>query len=67
MNFRLLQSLRHGKRVEPIKSFTVAGNFFDLLKQIECLGNEVKWGVSGSLTVFGFPDVLVRGMSVAGK
>ena len=59
--------IRDGKRAEPIKSFTVAGNFFDLLKQIECLGNEVKWGVSGSLTMFGAPDVLVRGMSVAGK
>lgn len=59
--------IRDGKRAEPIKSFTVAGNFFDLLKQIECLGNEVKWGVSGSLTMFGSPDVLVRGMSVAGK
>ena len=59
--------IRDGKRAEPVKSFTVAGNFFDLLKQIENLGNEVKWGISGSLTLFGSPDVLVRGMSVAGK
>ena len=59
--------IREGKRAEPIKSFTVAGNFFDLLKQIERLGNEVKWGISGSLTLYGSPDVLVRGMSVAGK
>ena len=59
--------IRDGKLAEPIKSFTVAGNFFDLLKQIDSLGNEVRWGFPGGSTVFGAPDVLVRGMSVAGK
>ncbi|MBQ8439171.1 MAG: TldD/PmbA family protein, partial [Clostridia bacterium] len=59
--------IRDGKRAEPVKSFTVAGNFFELLKQIDRLGNEIKWAVPGSFTVFGAPDVLVRGVSVAGK
>ena len=59
--------IREGKRAEPVKSFTVAGNFFELLKQIDRLGNEIKWAVPGSFTVFGSPDVLVRGVSVAGK
>lgn len=59
--------IRDGKRAEPIKSFTVAGNFFDLLKQIDRLGNEIKWGIPGGFTVFGSPDVLVRGASIAGK
>ncbi len=59
--------IRDGKRAEPVKSFTVAGNFFDMLKEIDSLGNEVRWGFPGGSTVFGAPDVLVRGMSVAGK
>ena len=59
--------IRDGKRAEPVKSFTVAGNFFDLLKQIDRLGNDVKWGIPGGFTVFGSPNVLVRGMSIAGK
>lgn len=59
--------IHDGKRAEPIKSFTVAGNFFDLLKQIDRLGDEVKWGIPGGFTVFGSPDVLVRGVSIAGK
>ncbi|MBE6553629.1 MAG: TldD/PmbA family protein [Ruminococcaceae bacterium] len=59
--------IRGGKRAEPIKSFTVAGNFFDLLRQIDALGNDVKWGIPGGFTVFGSPDVLVRDMSIAGK
>ncbi len=59
--------IRDGKRAEPIKSFTVAGNFFDLLKEIDTLGNHVYWGIPSGFTVFGSPDVLVRSMSVAGK
>lgn len=58
--------IRDGKLAEPVKSFTVAGNFFSLIKDIDSLGNEVRWGIPGR-TVFGAPDVLVRDMSVAGK
>ena len=59
--------IRDGKKAEPIKSFTVAGNFFELLKEIDSLGNEVRWGIPMSFTVYGAPDVLVRNMSIAGK
>ena len=58
--------IRDGKLAEAVKSFTVAGNFFQLIKEIDSLGNEVRWGIPGR-TVFGAPDVLVRDMSVAGK
>ena len=59
--------IENGKKAGPIKSFTVAGNFYDLLKNIDSLGNEVKWGIPGGFTVFGSPDVLIKDMSVAGK
>ena len=59
--------IRGGKKAEPIKSFTVAGNFFELLKSIHALGNEVRWSPLGGFTTFGSPDLLVLGMSVAGK
>ncbi len=59
--------LRDGKRAEPVKSFTVSGNFFELLKAIDCLGNEVEWGIPGGFTIFGAPDILIRGASIAGK
>ena len=59
--------IKDGKKAGPIKSFTVAGNFFELLKNIDSLGNEVKWGIPGGFTVFGSPDVLIKDMSVAGK
>ena len=59
--------IRNGKIAEPIKSFTVAGNFFDLLKRIDRLGDRVYWSPFGGSTTFGSPDVLVKEMSVAGK
>lgn len=59
--------IKDGKKAGPVKSFTVAGNFFELLKRIDSLSNEVKWGIPGGFTVFGSPDVLLKDMSVAGK
>ncbi len=59
--------IRDGKRAEPIRGFTVAGNFFDLLKSVERVGNTILWQFSTGLTAFGSPDLLVRGVSVAGE
>lgn len=59
--------IKDGKKAGPIKSFTIAGNFFSMLNHIDSLGNEVKWGIPTGFVVFGSPDVLVKGMSVAGK
>ena len=59
--------IRDGKAAEAIKSFTIAGNFFELLKSIEALGDQVKFGIPSGFTVFGSPDVLIRSMSVGGK
>ena len=59
--------IKDGKKAGPIKSFTIAGNFFNMLMEIDSLSNEVKWGIPGGFTVFGSPDVLVKDMSIAGK
>ena len=56
-----------GKKCEAVKSFTIAGNFFELIKSIEALAADVKFGFAGGFTVFGAPDTLIRQMSVAGK
>lgn len=59
--------IRDGKKCEAVKSFTVAGNFFDLLKSITALGNKLERGVATGFTGFCSPDVLVPNMSIAGK
>lgn len=59
--------VRNGKKCEAVKSFTIAGNFFELIKSIESLASDVKFGFPSGFTVFGSPDTLIRNMSVAGK
>lgn len=56
-----------GKLSEAVKSFTIAGNFFELLKSISALSDKVEVAVTGGFTTFGSPAVLVHGVSVAGK
>ena len=59
--------IRDGKKCEAVKSFTLAGNFFDLLKSIAALGDKLERGVATGVTGFCSPDVFVPDMSVAGK
>ncbi len=60
-------SVRDGRLCESVKSFTIAGNFFDLLKEIEEISNDVSFSIPSGFTVYGSPDALIRNMSVAGK
>lgn len=58
--------IREGKQAEPVKSFTISGNIFDLFCEIESLGNTVYWGMSAGMTSFGSPDLYLPSVSVAG-
>lgn len=55
--------ITEGKKGAPIKNFTVSGNFFNLLKDVEVLGSDLDF-VQG---MFGSPSVLVRDLAIAGK
>ncbi len=56
-----------GKKCEYVKSFTVAGNFYDLLKNIAALADNCHLPNAMGSTAFGSPSVLVNGLSIAGK
>ncbi len=59
--------IRDGKKAEYVKSFTVAGNFYDLLKNVRALADNCHLPNAFGMTAFGSPSVLVDGLSVAGK
>ena len=59
--------IREGKKAEYVKSFTAAGNFYELLKNVRALANNCKLPNAFGMTAFGSPSVLVDGLSVAGK
>lgn len=59
--------IKDGKRAHAVSSFTVAGNFFDMIKKISAVGDKLELGVPTGFTSFGSPDVLIPDMSVAGE
>ncbi|MGN1016476.1 MAG: TldD/PmbA family protein [Faecousia sp.] len=56
--------VENGVLTESVKSFTVAGNFYDLLKNITALASDLETPGMGS---FGSPTVRVDGLTIAGK
>ncbi|MBE6554849.1 MAG: TldD/PmbA family protein [Ruminococcaceae bacterium] len=58
--------VKNGQLAAPVHSFTVAGNFFDLLKAVDALSDRVETGLPG-FSMIAAPDMLVRGLSCAGE
>ena len=54
--------IKNGEVKQPIKSIMIAGNMFDLLKNIDCVGSDVR--VVGDIVV---PTVRVSDMQVIGS
>ncbi|MBQ9762358.1 MAG: TldD/PmbA family protein [Oscillospiraceae bacterium] len=59
--------IQNGKKANHVKNFTVAGNFFDMLKSITAVGSDTQVPKPLGTTAFGAPTVLVEKLSVAGK
>jgi PmbA protein len=59
--------LENGVKTTAVKSFTVAGNFYELLKNVVAVANNAHLPTAMGSTAFGAPSVLVDGLSVAGK
>lgn len=59
--------IENGKLAGAVKSFTIAGNFYELIKNINALSDKVSLAHPGIERGFGAPDALLKNMSVAGK
>lgn len=58
--------VKEGKRAGAVKAFTVAGNFFELMKNITRVGSEIESGICG-FSMSASPALLVRNLAVAGE
>lgn len=58
--------VENGKLTRPVHSFTVAGNFFELLKAVTGVANNVEMGLP-SVSGTAAPDLMIQGLSVAGE
>lgn len=65
-DFSLLSNgflIKDGRRVRPVERVTVAGNFYDLLKQLRAFGNDLEFGLNG----MGSPSADAGELQVSGK
>lgn len=56
--------VENGKKGRPLKNFTVADNFFRLLKKVDAVSDAVEFGTVSSI---GAPKLLVKDISISGK
>ena len=56
--------VENGKKTRPVKNFTIADNFFQMLKKVDALSDKVKFSITSSV---GAPEVLFTDVSVSGK
>jgi PmbA protein len=57
--------IEDGKVGRPIEQITVAGNFYELLKNIETVGNDLRFRSLGRGGM-GMPSILVNGLRISG-
>ena len=58
--------IQNGKKAFPIEQITIAGNFFDILKNIRAVGSDLLFAHPG-MSCVGAPALYVGEISVAGK
>lgn len=58
--------IENGRLTDRISAFTVAGNFFDMLKRILAVADNMTLPAPVGKTTFGAPSVFVESLSIAG-
>lgn len=59
--------IENGQKTTAINGFTVAGNFYQLLKDIRAVANNSHLPEPIGMTAYGAPSTLVDGLTIAGK
>ena len=59
--------IENGRKTRFVKSFTVAGNFYDVLRNIRRIADNCTLPMAFGATTFGAPSVIVDGLSIAGR
>lgn len=58
--------IRNGKIGEPVNLITIAGNLYDLLRNIEMVGNDLKFTLP-SMGYIGSPSIKIKSLSISGE
>ena len=58
--------VENGVKTSPVEQIVISGNFYEMLKQIDAVGSDLKFGLPGGGCV-GSPTLLIKGLTVAGE
>lgn len=56
--------IENGKIGRPVNQVTIAGNYFDMLNEVEAIASDLKFGLPGAI---GSPSLKIKKLSVAGE
>jgi PmbA protein len=59
--------VKKGKVIRAVEQITIAGNFFQLLENIEYIGGDFKLGMPSGCSCFGSPSIIIKELSIAGE
>ncbi|WBW97522.1 TldD/PmbA family protein [Oceanirhabdus sp. W0125-5] len=59
--------IENGVLIKPVEQITISGNYFELLKNIEEVGCDLRFSYIGSTSSYGSPSIIVKELSIAGK
>ncbi len=57
--------VENGEIVRPVEQITISSNFYDLIKNVEEIADDIKFEISGNGTIAS-PSILVRNLDIAG-
>lgn len=58
--------IENGKIKKPVEQITMAGNYFEMLKNIEEVGSDLKFGLPGG-SYIGSPSIKIKKLAIAGE
>ncbi|OPJ62588.1 TldD/PmbA family protein [Clostridium oryzae] len=59
--------IKDGSVERPVEQITVSGNFYELLRNIEEVGSDIRFGIPSGKGYFGSPTLIVKELSIAGE
>lgn len=58
--------IKDGKKARPVNQITIAGNLYEVFKNIVAVGNDLKFGLPSNGYI-GSPSILVKSLAVSGE
>ena len=59
--------IKDGKRADPVELITIAGNFYQMLKDVIAVGSDMHFGFPTGAGQIGTPSLYIKELTVAGE